>query len=196
MTWTTNLELLPRFNIADVEKWADEGCRIPWAVLLKKKTSESDEMTTLYHTFFVDRMYSLEHNNMTSLLLWLKAILPGFFPPEPRFRFQNGGCVKSAFCFATADFSERFFSLCEFPVDYLDCLYSSDRLQPAFWISCLSAACPDLCIVPVHVWALPTLLLLRLTELCLPDLLLLLIKLHLDLNITDSSLQLKLKLAK
>ncbi len=71
MTWTTNLELLPRFNIADVEKWADEGCRIPRAVLLKKKkkTSESDEMTTLYHTLFVDRMYSLEHNNMTSLLL-------------------------------------------------------------------------------------------------------------------------------
>ncbi len=31
------------------------------------------------------------------LLLWLKAILPGFFPPEPRFRFQNGGCVKSAY---------------------------------------------------------------------------------------------------
>ncbi len=88
------------------------------------------------------------------------------------------------------------FSLCEFPVDYLDCLYSSDRLLPAFWIFSLSAACPDLCIVPVHVWALPTLLLLRLTELCLPDLLLLLIKLHLDLNITDSSLQLKLKLAK
>ncbi len=24
-------------------------------------------MTTLYHTLFVDRMYSLEHNNMTSL---------------------------------------------------------------------------------------------------------------------------------
>ncbi len=36
MTWITNLELLPRFNIADVEKWADEGCRIPRAVLLKK----------------------------------------------------------------------------------------------------------------------------------------------------------------
>ncbi len=54
-------------------------------------------MTTLYHTLFVDRMYSLEHNNMTSLLLWLKAILPGFFPPEPRFQFQNGGCVKSAY---------------------------------------------------------------------------------------------------
>ncbi len=35
----------------------------------KKKQSESDEMTTLYHTLFVDRMYSLEHNNMTSLLL-------------------------------------------------------------------------------------------------------------------------------
>ncbi len=32
------------------------------------------------------------------LLLWLKAILPGLFPPEPRFRFQNGGCVKSAYC--------------------------------------------------------------------------------------------------
>ncbi len=78
MTRTTNLELLPRFNIADVEKWADEGCRIPRAVLLKKlllfffliiKKSESDEMTTLYHTLFVDSMYSLEHNNMTSLLL-------------------------------------------------------------------------------------------------------------------------------
>ncbi len=33
----------------------------------------------------------------------------------------------------------------------------------------LSAACPDLCIVPVYVSALPTLLLLLLTELCLSD---------------------------
>ncbi len=42
MTWTTNLELLPRFNIADVEKWADEGCRIPRAVLLKKKIKKKN----------------------------------------------------------------------------------------------------------------------------------------------------------
>lgn len=35
MTWTTNLKLLPRFTLFDVEKWAEDGCRIPRAVLLK-----------------------------------------------------------------------------------------------------------------------------------------------------------------
>ncbi len=49
-------------------------------------------------------------------------------------------------------------SLCVYPVDYLDCLFSSDRLLSAFWIFSLSAACPDLCIVPAYVPALPTLL--------------------------------------
>ncbi len=63
-------------------------------------------------------------------------------------------------------------SLCECPVDYLDCLYSSDRLLPAFWIFSLSAACADLCIVPGYVSALPSLILLLLIELCLSDLLL------------------------
>ncbi len=75
--------------------------------------------------------------------------------------------------FATANISERF--PCVFPVDYLDRLHSSDSLLPAFltlpvfWIFSLSAACPNLCIVPVYVSALPTLLLLLLTELCLFD---------------------------
>ncbi len=67
------------------------------------------------------------------------------------------------------------FSLCMFPVDYLDCLYSSDHLLPAlltlpaFWIFYLSAACTDLCIVPGYVSALPSLLLLLLIERCLSD---------------------------
>ncbi len=52
-------------------------------------------MTTLYHTLFVDRMYSLEHNNMTAAPV-IKGNTSGFLP-EPRFRFQNGGCVKSAY---------------------------------------------------------------------------------------------------
>ncbi len=50
-------------------------------------------MTTLYHTLFVDRMYSLEHNNMTAAPV-IKGNTSGFLPTEPRFRFQNGGCVK------------------------------------------------------------------------------------------------------
>ncbi len=78
--------------------------------------------------------------------------------------------------FATANISERFPCVpSQFPVDYLDRLHSSESLLPAFltlpvfWIFSLSAACPDLCIVPVYVSALPTLLLLLLTELCLSD---------------------------
>ncbi len=72
----------------------------------------------------------------------------------------------------------RAVSLCEFPVDYLDCVHSSDRLLPvlstlpAFWIVSLSAACTDLCLVPGYVSALPPSLLLLLIELCLSDLLL------------------------
>ncbi len=56
------------------------------------------------------------------------------------------------------------FSLCVCPVDYLDCLIVSDRLLPtsltlpAFWIFSLSAAFPDLCIVPAYVPALSMLL--------------------------------------
>ncbi len=61
-------------------------------------------------------------------------------------------------------------------------------VTPAFWIYSLSAACPDLCIDPVYESALPTLFLLLLIELCLSDLFLLLIKLHMDLNVTDPSL--------
>ncbi len=100
--------------------------------------------------------------------------------------------VKS--CFATADISERF-PWVSFPVDYLDCLFSSGHLLPAFltlpafWIYSLSAASPDLCIDPVYESALPTLLLLLLIELCLSDLRFVLIKLHMDLNVTDPSLQ-------
>ncbi len=60
---------------------------------------------------------------------------------------------------------------------------------PAFWIYSLSAACPDLCIDPVYESALPMLLLLLLIELCLSDLLFVPIKLHMDLNVTDPSLQ-------
>ncbi len=96
--------------------------------------------------------------------------------------------------FATADISEHF-SRVSFPVDYLDCLFSSDCLLPAFvtltafWIFSLSAASPDRCIDPVYESALPTLLLLLVIELYLSDLLLLLIKLHMDLNVTDPTLQ-------
>ncbi len=62
-----------------------------------------------------------------------------------------------------------------FPVDYLDCLVLD--------------SCSDLCIDPVYESALPMLLLLLLMKLCLSDLFLLLIKLHMDLNVTDPSLQ-------
>ncbi len=36
-------------------------------------------MTTLYHTIFVDRMYSLEHNNMTAAP-GIKGNTSGFLP--------------------------------------------------------------------------------------------------------------------
>ncbi len=36
-------------------------------------------MTTLYHTIFVDRMYSLEHNNMTAAPV-IKGNTSGFLP--------------------------------------------------------------------------------------------------------------------
>ncbi len=36
-------------------------------------------MTTLYHTLFVDRMYSLEHNNMTTAPV-IKGNTSGFLP--------------------------------------------------------------------------------------------------------------------
>ncbi len=98
-------------------------------------------------------------------------------------------------CFAPADISERFPRV-SFPVDYLDSLFSSDHLLPAFLtlpafrIFSLFAACPDLCIDPVYESALPTLFLLLVIELYLSDLILLLIKLNMDLNVTDPSLQL------
>ncbi len=59
---------------------------------------------------------------------------------------------------------------------------------PVFWIYSLSAVCPDLCIDLVYESSLPMLFLLLLIELCLSDLFLLLIKLHMDLNVTDPSL--------
>ncbi len=99
-------------------------------------------------------------------------------------------------CFATADISERFSPVC-FPVDYLDCLFSSDRLLPALltlpalWIYsilCLPPA-PIFCIDSVYESALPTLLLILLIELCLSDFCFVLIKLHMDPNVTDPSLQ-------
>ncbi len=36
-------------------------------------------MTTLYHTLFVDRLYSLEHNNMTAAPV-IKGNTSGFLP--------------------------------------------------------------------------------------------------------------------
>ncbi len=72
--------------------------------------------------------------------------------------------------FATANIAERFpyvFS-CWLPGPFtLIWPFAACLLTlPVFWIFSLSAACPDLCIVPVYVSALPTLLL---TELCLSD---------------------------
>ncbi len=74
---------------------------------------------------------------------------------------------------------------------FLDCLYTLTvcclPFDPAcLSISSLSAACPDLCIAPVADSALPTWhLLLPLTLACLT--LPCSLKLHLDLNATDSS---------
>ncbi len=88
------------------------------------------------------------------------------------------------------------FPVC-FPVDYLDRLHSSDRLLPAFltlpvfWIFSLSAACPDLCIVPVYCMSQPC---LRYSCCCWLNFACLtpscLINMHLDLNVTDPSLHL------
>ncbi len=79
-----------------------------------------------------------------------------------------------------------------FPCVYLDCLYTLTvcclPFDPAcLSISSLSATCPDLCIAPVADSALPTWhLLLPLTLACL-TLPCCSLKLHLDLNATDSS---------
>ncbi len=67
---------------------------------------------------------------------------------QTRFISLDFFSLIAEYCFATANISEHFHS-CGVSVDYLDCLYSSDRLlpalstQPAFWIFSLSAACTD-----------------------------------------------------
>ncbi len=44
-------------------------------------------MTTLYHTLFVDRMYSLEHNNMAAAPV-IKGNTSGFLPTGLAFDFK------------------------------------------------------------------------------------------------------------
>ncbi len=100
-------------------------------------------------------------------------------------------CKHCKVLFCPGWHSERFPCIL-FPCVYLDCLYTLTvcclPFDPAcLSISSLSAACPDLCIAPVADSALPTWhLLLPLTLACL-TLPCCSLKLHLDLNATDSS---------
>ncbi len=74
-------------------------------------------------------------------------------------------------------------------------ILSPDRLlpalltPPAYWLSSLSAACPDpllcLCLRICHIYVAST----PLFDICLSDLLFVSIKLQMDLNVTDPSLQ-------
>ncbi len=100
-------------------------------------------------------------------------------------------CTHRKVLFCPSWHSERFPCIL-FPCVYLDCLYSLIvcclPFEPAcLSISSLSAACLDLCIAPVADSALPKWhLLLPLTLACL-TLPCCSLKLHLDLNATDSS---------
>ncbi len=71
----------------------------------KKKNNNNNNRKAMKWQLFIT-LFSLIgctawNTTIWPLLLWLKAILPGFFPSEPRFRFQNGGCMKSAYWAAT-----------------------------------------------------------------------------------------------
>ncbi len=90
-------------------------------------------------------------------------------------------------CFGTADISERF-PLCVF-------LLTTWTVYSIWPFCCLPFGCtlclppaPTFCIDSVYESDLPTLLLILLIKLCLSDLFFVLIKLHMDLNITDPSL--------
>ncbi len=78
-------------------------------------------------------------------------------------------------------------SLSVFPCVYLDCLYDSDRLLPAFW-PCLPFDILSVCRLPrpLHCpccwFCLAFVTPITVSEPCLFDLLLFLIKLHLDLT--------------
>ncbi len=73
----------------------------PTSCFVKKKNDNNNNRKAMKWQLFIT-LFSLIgctawNTTIWPLLLWLKAILPGFFPPEPRFRFQNGGCMKSAY---------------------------------------------------------------------------------------------------
>ncbi len=50
-------------------------------------------MTTLYHTLFVDRMYGLEHNNMTAAPV-IKGNTSGFLPTRASLSTSFVGCCE------------------------------------------------------------------------------------------------------
>ncbi len=61
-------------------------------------------MTTLYHTLFVDRMYSLEHNNMTAAPV-IKGNTSGFLPTGAslsisKWRLREIGVLELTYCAA------------------------------------------------------------------------------------------------
>ncbi len=96
-------------------------------------------------------------------------------------------------CFATADIAERLpLCVCLLTTWILIWPFAACLIDPACLVDLLyslSAAWPTFCIDSVYESALPTLLLILLIELCLSDFCFVLIKLHMDPNVTDPSLQ-------
>ncbi len=71
-------------------------------------------MTTLYHTLFVDRMYSLEHNNMTAAPV-IKGNTSGFLPTGAslsisKWRLREIGVLHIKNCIIADDVTAGFTS--------------------------------------------------------------------------------------
>ncbi len=102
-------------------------------------------------------------------------------------------------CFATADIAEQLpLCVCLLTTWILIWTFAACLIDPACLtdpacledlLYSLSAAWPTFCFDSVYESALPTLLLILLIELCLSDFCFVLIKLHMDPNVIDPSLQ-------
>ena len=62
--WTTNLSSLPKLTVDYVEKWANNDCKIPRAVLLKG-----------YSNWIEGYVHDVEGNARTMMAFFLKSTL-------------------------------------------------------------------------------------------------------------------------
>ncbi len=100
-------------------------------------------MTTLYHTLFVDRMYSLEHNNMTAAPV-IKGNTSGFLPTGAslsisKWRLREIGVYR----WKKGDLSlTRPPDLCAIPVISLAAVPQQQRDREIIGADTLLGACP------------------------------------------------------